>query len=83
MRKWTGPSWHTLQRRKMAGFYCYQLTVKGKEWFARWYEIMPINRWKREIREWQSEQGKLNEAEAVAGTWYRDESGEMRFKSNT
>ena len=53
MRKWSGPSWHTLQRRKIAGFYCYHLTVKGKEWFARWYEIMPITRWKCEIREWQ------------------------------
>ena len=79
MRKWTGPTWHTLQRRKIAGFYCYQITVKGKEWFARWYEIMPINRWKREIREWQT----LQEAETAAGTWYRDAAGQMKFKSNT
>jgi hypothetical protein len=80
LRKWSGPTWHTLQRRKIKGFYHYQLSPKGQAYFARWYEAMPINRWKREIT--QAQQRKLKGEEAPDGTWYQDEGGHWRFKSD-
>jgi hypothetical protein len=43
---------------------------------------MPIRRRQIEIQEWQTHQKKLQEAEVPGGTWYRDEAGQMRFKSN-
>ena len=78
MRKWSGPSWHTLQRKKIAGFYCYHLTVKGEEWFSRWHELMPLRRWRTEINQWKTE-GSGN----PVGTWYQDEVGHWRFRCNT
>lgn len=53
MRKWSGPTWHTLRREKRQGFYRYQLTKKGVTWLNRWHELMPLQRWQQEIQEWQ------------------------------
>lgn len=59
MAKWAGPTWHTLERKKIAGFYCYRLTDKGITWFNRWHELMPIKRWQLEIERYQNG-GKQN-----------------------
>ena len=53
MRKWSGPTWYTLHRKKIRGFYRYQLSKKGITWFNRWHELMPLKRWQEEIQEWQ------------------------------
>ena len=53
MAKWAGPTWHTLRREKRQGFFSYMLTDKGRSWFARWHELMPIARWQHEIQEGQ------------------------------
>ena len=83
MRKWAGPTWHTLERQKIRGFYRYKLTKKGLSWFLRWHELMPLEKWQQEIDQWQSDQRKTKEAEALGGIWYQDEAGHWRFKSNT
>ena len=55
---------------------------KGKEWFSRWHELMPIRRWQTEIQEWQSQQLKPKPSQVPSGKWYRDESGRWVFKNN-
>jgi hypothetical protein len=53
MAKWAGPTWHTLRREKIRGFYRYQLSKKGISWFNRWHELMPLEKWQHEIEEYQ------------------------------
>jgi hypothetical protein len=44
---------------------------------------MPLEKWQQEIEQWQSDQRKTKEAEALGGIWYQDEAGHRRFKNNT
>jgi predicted transcriptional regulator len=51
LKKWT--DWHRVKRRKHAGYYEYQITQKGLKWFHEWSWLMPLSRYKAEIRAWQ------------------------------
>jgi hypothetical protein len=60
MAKWSGPTWHTPQRRKIAGFYRYQLTAKEISWFNRWHELVPLEKWQQKIEQWQQKFGSFS-----------------------
>ena len=52
---WSMPKWKMkyLKRAKFHGFYHYQISLKGQEYFQRWFFLMPIKQWQEEIKQYQ------------------------------
>jgi hypothetical protein len=55
LRHWSAPKWKMkyLKRRKFGGFFYYQISLKGQEFFQRWFFLMPTKLWQEEITEYQ------------------------------
>jgi len=53
LQHWTRPNWKIIKRAKFGSFYRYQISLKGQEYFQRWFFLMPIKQWQTEIKEWQ------------------------------
>jgi hypothetical protein len=53
LQHWSRPNWKIIKRAKFGGFYRYQISLKGLEYFQRWFFLMPIKQWQAEIKEWQ------------------------------
>ena len=56
LKKWSGPGWHRIKRRQVAGYYVYQIANSGYQWFERWRFMMPLREWTAEIAEWRNKQ---------------------------
>ena len=66
--KWSAPDWQRVKRRKKNGFWEYTIAYKGEKWFETWSWLMPLNKWRREIEEWQSRHNPKKENNEDNGT---------------
>ena len=55
LQHWSMPKWKMkyLKRYKFGSFNRYQISLKGLDYFQRWFFLMPIARWQEEIRQYQ------------------------------
>jgi len=55
LQHWSMPKWKMkyLKCEKIQGFYHYAISLKGLEYFQRWFFLMPIKQWQEEIKQYQ------------------------------